>query len=276
MKQQINISQYGYDGFGHQVYGLLTIIAMDGIRNYKFDPSAYVIRLFRFEHLSFFEKIFAWRYLCRSVVSYATSHEQFKIRMRRRLHSHEIYDIPTNHNQNVTYTLDNVFNPERILECDELEIFYKNLSSLKKVFVNDQLPVPRLSHPYIALHFRQGDALLYEKRKVEIIRFKEKLSVALQKLRADYHDYELIVHSDGPVEWIREEWSGKLIVAGRQQKILQVFSDLIHADILVTAPSALSSAAAWLSSGSKIITEDDLLLNANIDGCEDMGSFIGR
>ena len=32
----IYVSQIGYDGFGHQLHGLLTIMAFNGIRNYKF------------------------------------------------------------------------------------------------------------------------------------------------------------------------------------------------------------------------------------------------
>lgn len=274
MKKQINISQYGSDGFGHQVYGLMTVIAMDGIRNYKFDPSAYLIRFFRFEHLGFYEKIIVWRYLFKSVLIYTKSHGKFKIRTLQRFHSHEIDNIPKNYNENTTCTLDNVFYPNRILNLNELKIFYKNLTSLKNIFINDYLPVPILSYPYIALHFRQGDALLYDKRRIQIVRFKEKLSVALQKLRAEYNDYELIVHSDGPVDWIYDEWNGRIKVFNKKQKILQVFSDLIHAEVLLAAPSALSSAAAFLSSASKIITEDDLLLDADIEGCQNMDSYI--
>lgn len=276
MKKKINISQYGYDGFGHQIYGLMTVIAMNGIKNYKFDSSAYLIRLFRFGHLGFYEKIIVWRYLFQSVLIYTRLHGKFKIRTLRRFHSHEIDNIPNTHNENITYTLDNVFYPNRVLEHDEIKIFYKNLSSLKKAFINDYLPAPILSYPYIALHFRQGDALLYDERRTQIMIFREKLSMALKKLRAEYGDYELIVHSDGPVDWVYDEWNGKIKIFNRKHKILQVFSDLIHADVLLTAPSALSSAAAWLSSASKVITDDDLLLNANIEGCQNMDSYINR
>lgn len=276
MKEQINISQNGSDGFGHQLHGLLTVIAMDGIRNYKFDSSAYLIRFFRFAHLDFYEKVVVWRYLFKSVVTYTKSYGEFYTRMLRRCHIHEIDDIPKNHNKNITYTLDNVFYPDRILNQNEMKNFYNNLLLLKRVLVNSYLPSPNLRSPYIALYFRQGDALLYEERKIQILKFKEKLSVALPILRAEYDDYELIVHSDGPVDWIRDMWAGEIKIKNRKQRVLQVLSDLINAEILMTAPSSLSSAAAWLSSASKIITEDELLLNANINGCYSMDNYINK
>ena len=47
----INIIQHGTDGFGHQLHGLITIIILDGIKNYRFNTNAYINKPFSFQHV---------------------------------------------------------------------------------------------------------------------------------------------------------------------------------------------------------------------------------
>ena len=50
--QKVAIIQHGTDGFGHQLHGLLSCLALHNVDNYYFDGYAFINKKFSFEHIN--------------------------------------------------------------------------------------------------------------------------------------------------------------------------------------------------------------------------------
>ena len=59
----VAITQFGTDGFGHQLHGLFTCLILHGIRDYYFDGYNYINHNFSFEHINNDETIVVKEYL---------------------------------------------------------------------------------------------------------------------------------------------------------------------------------------------------------------------
>ena len=49
--KKISIIQHGTDGMGHQLHGLLSLLALHNVDNYYFDGHAFIDKNFSFEHI---------------------------------------------------------------------------------------------------------------------------------------------------------------------------------------------------------------------------------
>ena len=49
--KKISIIQHGTDGMGHQLHGLLSLLALHNVDNYYFDGHAFIYKNFSFEHI---------------------------------------------------------------------------------------------------------------------------------------------------------------------------------------------------------------------------------
>lgn len=245
-----HIIQHGTDGLGHQLHGLLSLIILNGCvknnKKYIFYTNGYLGKKFDVAHLSGKEKNEAIEYLKYSASKIKCDKENIK----KIIHVHEIYKIPSKHEESILYSLDNAYYFDRVgLDKKGESMRLKNLNNYKDIFINEKLPLPQPGNNII-VHVRLGDSVNREKNTES----RKTLAVLLKKLKVDYPKHNIHVHSDGRPKFITTSY----IFHGKDTNILKVISDMIHGDILVCGVSGLSYFCAFLNKGSLILTPDNV------------------
>jgi len=252
-----HIIQHGIDGFGHQLYGLFTTMILHNIRNYFFDGQMYCGKKYSFQHVNQQEADALHQYLTEAVKSFCYDHQQFSpIQYKNYIHSHEIYKVPSDYKEDCLYSIDNAYYFDRIdLNDEEIKCHTKNIEQYSKYFVeNNYLPKNRLKENNIVIHIRQGDALLYSQWAKSIKSFKENIKILIKKLKVKYPDYQIYIHSNGNVDFLKNH---DFIFYGKETPLLQMLSDFIHAKIFVCGNSAFSTVCTFLGNHDLIIVPDD-------------------
>jgi hypothetical protein len=256
----VNIIQHGSDGLGHQLHGLFSCLILHNIRNYRFSGYDFIKKPFKFQHLSTIEEQQCKLYLSEVVQLFIEKYEISKRNFNGYIHSHEVYKIPDNSDENILYGLDNAYYFDRInLTNDERVLHSKNICDMAPLFINKYLPPNRLSENNIVVHIRMGDALTTG-RGESINNYNKALMKLIDILVNKYIDYEYYFHTDGNIDFLLDNLTGKNIkytLSEKNTPILNVVSDLIHSKILICGNSGLSKVCSFLGNKESVVINDD-------------------
>ena len=256
----IHIIQHGSDGLGHQLHGLFSCLILHNVGNYRFSGYDFIKKPFKFQHLSTIEQQQSKLYLCEVVELFIQKYEISNRKFNGYIHSHEVYKIPENSDENILYGLDNAYYFDRInLTNDERVLHSKNICDMAPLFINKYLPPRRLSENNIVIHVRMGDALT-SGRGESIKNYNTALMKLIDILINKYIDYEYYFHTDGNIDFILDKLTGKNIkytLSEKNTPILNVISDLIHSKILICGNSGLSKVCSFLGNKELVVINDD-------------------
>jgi len=244
---KVKICQYGTDGFGHQIEGMLRLISLS--INDKADYQYNYKRTYQFEHSNF--EIKKLKSYLSSALKYLLKEKDpekdqvLNICQKEQRAFSEIIIKDTNYEDNI-YFYDGVTCsiPEKLPPNFETnKEIEKSLPLLKMAFVIKNKYLPKASYDNntlinVCCHIRLGDAIgqriLDNENIYEVIKYFQKQD-----------KYRIIIHTDGNVDKLK---SDNTIIYDSKVDVLQVFSDFIHADILIINYSSLSIAAHLLGS----------------------------
>jgi hypothetical protein len=256
----VNIIQHGSDGLGHQLHGLFSCLILHNVRNYRFSGYDFIKKPFKFQHLSPIEQQQSKLYLSEVVELFIQNYEISNRKFNGYIHSHEVYKIPENSDENILYGLDNAYYFDRInLTNDERVLHSKNICDMAPLFINKYLPPSLLSENNIVVHVRMGDALTTG-RGESINNYNKSLMKLIDILINKYIDYEYYFHTDGNIDFILDKLAGKNIkytLSEKNTPILNVISDLIHSKILICGNSGLSKVCSFLGNKELVVINDD-------------------
>ena len=259
----INISQYGIDGMGHQLYGLLSCLILHNIGDYYFDGHSYINSNFKFQHLPPHIINDVKAYMIEIVKNFINKHNQQKKIYNNKIHAHEINNIPVNYSSDTLYTLDNAFLFHKIPMNNDERIKHKNnIEKYKELFINSKLPKNRLCEKNIVIHLRQGDAMYSPARREQINIYNKKLIELINIFAKKYNDYTYYIHTDGDPTFITNILNNNNIpykLFFKDEHVLNVLSDLIYSKILICGCSGLSLVCTFLGEHELIIKPDTTL-----------------
>lgn len=242
----IRISQHGTDGFGHQLHGLLSVMACHNLNKYYFDSQHFLTKNFSYDHISKNEALVMTSYL-KEVVHLFSQNVPDLTPPKNIVHSHEIYRIPQNTSQETTHTLDNAYYFEKYFTKNEQDHIYQMIEKIKPYFNNKYLPPSRLLDNNVVFHVRMGDALRTS-RKPEIEKQCEKVKLLASILSKKYPECHFYIHSDGNVsDLFKNIPEQKKTFYPKNTPLIQVLSDFIHAHIFVSGCSSLSIVSTFLA-----------------------------
>jgi hypothetical protein len=252
----LNVIQHGTDGFGHQLHGLVSVLALHGNESYKFDGDFFINKNFSFEHVKVKDMENLKNYMIAAVKAFMEDHPvelEQQQQYKRVLHVHEVYAIPHDYDPLVLYTLDNSYYFDRIPRITDFEESYaNNMKNFARYFTtsNPYLKPSFLERNSIVIHVRLGDAEF-----VRTCNHHSKLRSVITKLKQSekYRDYKIYVHSDG------NNFLGDMDVCfkNRSTPVDEVLSDFIHAKVFVCGTSSLSLFAATVGTHELVIIPDN-------------------
>ena len=257
---KINIIQHGMDGVGHQLHGLFSCLILHNIRNYYFDGYAFIKKRFYFQHLSKVEMDECKKYMVDIVINFIKKYEIKEKKYNKYIHSHEVYKIPKNTDENILYGLDNAYYFDRLdLNEEEKEIHNKNIDIVGELFKSKNLPECRLNEKNIVIHIRKGDALITGRGK-SLMAYEKQMIKLLEVFFKKYNDYTYYIHSDGNIDNIIEvlkKSEKKYFFYDKRSEIMNLISDFINAKIFVSSNSGLSKVCSFIGKKELIIINDD-------------------
>ena len=241
---KINICQYGGDGFGHQLEGMLRLmsLSLNNKAEYIYDFK----KGFTFEHSNFDLKTLNY-YLLHTLCSVPPRIKNYELNKMY----HVIYnetrsfeDIIRNDTAYVNniYCYDGVGSGQAVSNYfEEVEELEKSLPTLRKMFVleNPYLPKPSYDNNRINVvcHIRLGDAVGTRILDNDSI-------INFVKQFQNKSEYKVSIHSNGNIDSLV---SDNTVLFRKDTDVLQILSDFIHADILIMNYSSLSIAAHLLA-----------------------------
>ena len=243
---KVKICQYGTDGFGHQLEGMLRLLSLsiNGKADYQYNYK----RTYQFEHSNF--ELKKLKSYISSALKYLSKEkdqekdQELNICLNEHRTFSEIIIKDANYENNI-YFYDGVTCsiPEKLPPNFETKKeIEKSLPQLRKAFVIKNKYLPKASYDNerinVCCHIRLGDAIgqriLDNENIYEVIKYFQKQD-----------KYRIIIHTDGNVNNLK---SDNTIIYDSKIDVLQVFSDFIYADILIINYSSLSIAAHLLGS----------------------------
>ena len=252
----VHIVQDGNDGFGHQLEGLFTCLILHNV-NYYFDGISYIEKKFCFEHVNNNESQILKEYLIESVNEFIKEYKLSKIIYKNTIRSHELWKIPFDYENNILYSLDNVFFYKKLLKKCDVEKIIENTNLMKKYFINSKLPQNRLNKENIVIHIRLGDALT-SGRSESIFLYNESIMKLIDIFKKKYPNNKYYIHSDGYPLHIIEKIGSECFFYGKEDcSVMETLSDFIHANILICGNSSLSKVCSYFGNKELIIVNDD-------------------
>jgi hypothetical protein len=240
---KVKICQYGSDGFGHQLEGMLRLLSLD-INNKAEYQYAYN-RKYTFEHTNY-DLAHITNYLKTALHLLSDSKSPDTKSYAVQYNEQRSFEDILTHDANckdTIYLYDGV-----CATSDKLPPNFENkyeivrsLPLLRMAFVekNTYLPPPSYDTKYtnVCCHIRLGDAV--GQRLLD----NENIYKVIQQFQKDDR-YRVIVHSDGDVHHLE---GPNTVLYPSTTDVLQVFSDFVHSDILIMNYSSLSIAAHLLA-----------------------------
>ena len=232
VSKKVKICQYGTDGFGDQLEGMLRLLSL------SINNKAEYYNLY--EHSNFHLK----QYLSESIKNMLKDKEEtFNIILKEKRTFNEILKNDKNV-ENTIYCYDGVSSnipsklPPNFEINNEIE---KSLPKLRDAFVEKNIYLPKKSYDNqlinVCCHIRLVDAvgqrILDNANLFKVIKEFQK-----------YNKYRIIIHTDGDVTHLQ---CNNTIIYDSNPDVLQVLSDFIYADILIMNYSSLSIAAHLLA-----------------------------
>ena len=262
VNNKISIIQHGTDGMGHQLYGLLSCLALHNVDNYYFDGYAFIGKDFAFQHISKEYSLNVKEYLIEIVKEFTKVNNQVKTGYKKMIHSHEVYNIPSNYNSDTLYSLDNSYYFDKIpINKIQYKKYISNLEQIKYLFINEKLPLNRLSEKNVVIHLRQGDTL-GTCRGTQINDYNKKIVNILPKIINSFNDHIFYIHTDGNADFVTNvllKHKVKYIVYSKNESVLNVLSDFIYSNVFLAGMSGLSTVCTFLGNHKLTIVSDDIL-----------------
>ena len=249
------ISQKGEDGFGHQILGMMSIIALTKEFNeYEYVPYKHDGK---FEHVDsdekeilkmFFGKMYELLGYDLNVDFEKYPTKRIMSRMKNNYNFNEFNNLEW---EKYSYVFDNCWSLK-----NSGNILYKHRDSLRKSVLNEYLPIPNKfnNKVNVVIHIRGGDGSTrqFSERTLNI----RNLNSFIRNIENIYSNkcyFHVHTNSNGK---LRESeifmgLRGEYKIYGKEIPILQVFSDMIHSDVLLIGDSSLSIAASYLSENVK-------------------------
>ena len=259
--KKIAIIQHGLDGMGHQLHGLLSLLALHNADNYYFDEHAFINKFFALDHLNQEDSINVKEYLKEIVKGFIKVNNQEKINYEKTIHSHVLGNIPNNASNDTLYSLDNCYCFDEIpINKSQFKKYLTNIEKIKSFSINEKLPKNRLSEKNVVIHLRQGDAMAAE-RGIAINNYNEKIINILPKMIDNFKDYIFYIHTDGNADFVTDILSKHNVqykVYSKSENILNVLSDFIHSNVFLAGDSSLSVVCTFLGNHKHIIVSDDI------------------
>ena len=247
--KKVKICQYGTDGFGHQLEGILTLISLS--LNNKADYQYNFRKSYTFAHNNIDIKLLnEYLFNALNILSNNNIEEENKdcnIIYNERRKFNTIISDDENY-EKIIYFYDGVgcgFTlPENFEQIDDLE---KSLPKLRNAFVinNKILPKPSYDNKFINVccHIRLGDAVgtrvLDNESLYDVVKYFQ-----------NENKYRIIIHSDGNVDHLQNT---NTILKDKNTDVLQILSDFINADILIMNYSSLSISAHLLAKDTQFV-----------------------
>ena len=272
--------QRGTDGLGHQLHGLFTVLALHGVRNFKFDAEAYLLDASNFaighdnNHMT--------SYLIKGVELFLADHPH----ARSGYKEPDLVKLklpPVVAASNTIYVLDNAYYFDRLqLTSEEKARHRANLEQFKCYFtppLNPHIPAPKKdkqSKGVVVVHIRMGDAMRTS-RAGGIRRAVLLLPKLLKKLQRQYPNYEIRVHTDDEqrLQPFVQSQRCSISMKGRRTPVEDVLSDMIHAEVLVCGDSSLSKVCCFLGNDSReLILIPDTNKHTLPDSVKTFSSFV--
>ena len=259
--KKVAIIQHGTDGFGHQLHGLLSCLALHNVDNYYFDGYAFINKKFSFEHINEENSIKVKEYFIEIIKEFIKDNNQIIINYEKTIHSHEVYKIPNNYNSDTLYSLDNSYYFNKIpINKGQYEKYIANIEKMKSLFINEKLPQNRLSEKNVVIHLRQGDAITTGRGEI-INNYNKKIVNILPKIINNFRDYIFYIHTDGNADFVTNillKHNIKYIVYSKNENILNVLSDFIYSNVFLAGISGLSTVCTFLGNHKLTIVSDDI------------------
>ena len=243
---KINIFQHGTDGFGHQLYGLFSLLILHGVKDYYFEPYIFINKSFNFDHISEEEKKICKNYMIKIVTDFINKNNLQPISYPKIVYTKNIPQIA----DHVLYSFDNAYLSNIGLNEIENQLRLENINDVKKYFMNSNIENVFNSEKNIVIHVRCGDALYRYKNKKE---YDSTILKIIEKLQLLYPLYKIHIHSDGEAINLQDT-----IFYNKKTPILDVFSNFIYSDIIVISHSALSMVASFMGEKELVIVPDNL------------------
>jgi len=237
---KVKICQYGTDGFGHQMEGMLRLLSLsiNGKADYQYNYK----RTYQFEHSNFeIKQLKSYISCALKYLSNQKNDHVLNIRTNEQRSFDQIIINDPNYENNI-YFYDgvNCNIPEKLPpNFESTNEIKKSLPKLRDAFVinNKYLPKPSYNNIInVCCHIRLGDAI------GQRILDNEKIYKVIKYFQQN-DKYNIIIHTDGNVDNLK---SDNTIIYDSKIDVLQVFSDFIYADILIINYSSLSIAAHLL------------------------------
>ena len=240
---KLKICQYGSDGFGHQLEGILRLISisLNNKAEYMYD----LRKEFKFEHSNFDINILN-SYLLKAMAILSSNSiksettTQYKINYSERRTFETIIKNDVNYS-NTIYSYDGIGDgptfPPNFEYIDDLK---KSLPKLRNAFVleNPFLPKPSYDNQCmnVVCHIRLGDAI--GTRVLD----NDKIITFIKNIQKESGN-RITIHSDGDIDSLKAD---NTILCGKNTDVLQILSDFVHADVFIMNYSSLSIAAHLL------------------------------
>jgi hypothetical protein len=243
VSKKVKICQYGTDGFGHQLEGILRLLSLS--INNKAEYYHNYDKTYIFEH-SNFEINTLKQYLTEAINIILKEEQKEETTLNLILREQRTFDEILKNDENVENTIyyyDGVCSnipgklPPNFEANTEIE---KSLPKLREAFVekNKYLPEKSYDNTFINVccHIRLGDAV------GQRILDNENLFKVIKEFQK-YNKYRIIIHTDGDVNNLQCD---NTTIYDSKTDVLQVLSDFIYADILIMNFSSLSIVAHLL------------------------------
>lgn len=295
---KVKVCQYGTDGFGHQIEGMLRMLS--SALNNKVEYMYEFRKSYSFEHcnanndkltnylqcaLRNLSNIMLNKHKCETedgINNVLSDDSHYNIVYYENRHFNDIIANDIDYEKNI-YFYDGVgcgaSLPHYFENKYELE---KSLDTLRTAFVENNIYLPEPSYllntpdnntlniQNISCHIRKGDAVgtrcLDNDRLIDAVRFYQNMP-----------NVRITVHSDGDVDFLRNE---NTVIMPRETDVLQVFSDFIHADVLIINYSALSIAAHLLAKPDQTVICPNVagvtFVDRILDKCIRVDNLLGR
>jgi hypothetical protein len=224
------------------------------IRNIYFNPSTYINKNFSFEHLDEQQSQKAKEYLIECVTLFEQDNLIFSKEIYNFLQCDNIKSVLDRYDENLVYAIDNAYYFEDLnLQQEENKKHKQNISIFKKYFINKYLPPKRLEEKNIVVHIRLGDAINTD-RKISLSKFNDNLVKLIRIFDVKFPEHRIYLHTDGNVDLLEKE---NITVFTKDENILYVLSDFIHATIFVANNSSLSEVSCFFGEKKLIIVNDE-------------------
>jgi hypothetical protein len=272
---KIKITKSGYDGFGHQLHGLFTLMVLHNIQNYYFDAYSYIETKFDFEHIKTQEeKNLLKNYLIEINKLFIEYFKSIKYNnYNKSVIYGEIINIPKQFDNNTLYKIDNnfFFNKKLKLNIDEKKQYNNNIQIIQPFFINKFLPYNRLNDKNIVIHIRLGDINNSRNRN----NYCKNIVYLIKIFKRKYNDYQIYIHSNGNLNdnKLKDLNKDDFIFFDKNTPVLQSLSDFIYAKIFVCDYSSLSTVSTLIKNKELIIIEDTLEHNL-LYNCVTISNYI--